>query len=460
TISLADAGSLNAQTGASLGNAANPVIFNNGGQLNLTSSGSLANPITTTGGSGTFSSPGFSGTISSTISGTGGFGFVNFGQNALYTLTANNTFQGGLTIGTGAIVAFSQDSNLGAAGGTVTIAGGGSLALPPAITTFTRPIVLQGGTLSASNGITHQLTGPISGNGRFLLGGGATYVLSGSNSFTGQLSVIGQNGSPPATLVVDDDSKLGAPSATLQLGEQSGNFVRPAVLKASGNLNIAATRSTTFRAATIDTNGFNVTFNQPTSGRGLTKTGAGILRLNTANSDTTGENDVNISQGTLRVGINNAFGSRARVASMSGDAVLDLNGFAVEVSTLENSEPTTEVRLGSGQLTVRTGGAIYGAITGTGSLVIGKSGFSPASCVLGGVNTFSGGLTVAHGGQLTLQNAAGLGAPGNPLTLDKGTLSAGSVMPSPLMIDSSVNLVIGSGGARFAAGGQSIIIGS
>ncbi|RYD42801.1 MAG: hypothetical protein EOP85_10810, partial [Verrucomicrobiaceae bacterium] len=204
----------------------------------------------------------------------------------------------------------------------------------------------------------------------------------------------------------------------------------------------------------------NVTFNQPFSGRGLNKEGAGVLLLKTANTDTSGENDVTVSQGILRVGINNVFGTRARVAAMTGDGVLDLNGFSVEVSTLENIEPTTEIRLGSGQLTVRTGGATYGAITGTGGVVIGKSGFSPASCTFGGVNTFSGGITVAFGGQLTLQNAAGLGAPGNPLTLDNGSLSTGSLMASPLVMDSSMNLIIGPGGARFSAGGQSIIINS
>lgn len=458
-ITLVEGGSLTAQTNASLGPTANPLMFHNGGLLTFTSSGNLANPITTTGGSGLFSSPGFSGTISSTITGPGGFGFVNFGQNAIYTLTGTNTFQGGLDIGTGAIVAFSQDSNLGAAGGTLRLSGG-SLSLPPALAALSRPIVLNGGGISASAGSTHSLTGNISGAGRFVLGGGATFVLAGASSFTGQLAVIGQNGSAPSVVVVDGDARLGAASATLQLGEQSGIFVRSGVLRATADLDISATRNTTYRAATVDTNGFNITFNQPLSGRGLAKTGAGVLRLNTVNPDATGENDIAISQGILRLGINNAFGTRARVASMTGDAVLDLNGFSAELATLENVEPTTEVRLGSGQLTIRTGGGSYGAITGTGSVVIGKSGFSPASITLGGVNTFSGGLTVTHGGRLTLQNAASLGAPGNPITLDNGTLSTGSLMASPLMIDSSVNLTIGPGGARFSAGGQSIIIGS
>ncbi|RYD19019.1 MAG: hypothetical protein EOP88_20500, partial [Verrucomicrobiaceae bacterium] len=350
SITLAEDGFLTAQENASLGVTSNPIVFNNGGLLTFTSSGNLANPITTTRSSGVFSSPGFSGTISSTISGSGGFGFVNFGQNAIYTLTGTNTFQGGLDIGTGAIIAFSQDSNLGAAGGVVRFSGG-SLSLPPTFATLSRPIEVTGGSISASTGVTHQLTGNLSGQGRFVLGGGATFVLAGASSFTGQLAVIGQNGSAPSVVVVDSDARLGAPSATLQLGEQSGIFVRPGRLKAMGDLNISATRNTTYRAATVDTNGFNITFNQPLSGRGLNKVGAGVLRLNTANPDTSGENDVTISQGILRLGINNAFGTRARVASMSGDAVLDLNGFAAELATLENIESSTEIRLGSGQLT-------------------------------------------------------------------------------------------------------------
>ncbi|MES2438254.1 MAG: autotransporter-associated beta strand repeat-containing protein [Verrucomicrobiota bacterium] len=454
-IGIAD-GTLTGQTQASLGNPANPIHFTNGGLLSLTSSGDLGHPITTTGGGG-FSSPGFSGIISSNISGSGGFAFFNFGRNAIYTLTGNNTFEGGLGIGTGAIIVFSQDSNLGAAGGTLEFSGG-SLSLPADFSTLSRPIELNGGSIGGNVGVTHEITGNISGAGRLSLGGGATFVLSGSSDFTGQLAAIGQNSGPPTTLVVSDDSKLGAPSATIQLGEQSGNFFRPGQLRATGNLNIAATRSTTFRAATIDTNGFNVTFNQPFSGRGLTKTGAGILRLNTANSDSSNDNDITISQGILRLGINHAFGSRARIASMTDDAVFDLNGFAAEFGSIENVAASSEIRLGTGELTIRTAANIGGSITGPGSVVIGQSGYSAFTSIFSGVNTFSGGLTIRNGGTLVLQNPASLGAPGNSITLDDGTLSAGSMLDFPLVIDSSMNLNIGPGGARFQVDNQSMII--
>lgn len=456
SIGIASGGSLTGVTEASLGATGNAITFT-GGSLLFTGSGNLSRPTITTTGGGSFSSPGFSGTISSNIVGSGDFAFFNFGPNAIYTLTGTNTFQGGLVIGTGAIIVFSNDGNLGAAGAPLKLSGG-SLSLPADYGTLSRPIELNGGSIGGNVGITHQITSNISGQGRFALGGGATFVLSGANSFTGQLAAIGENSGSPTTLVVSDDSKLGAVSATLQLGEQSGPFVRPGKLRATGNLDIAATRSTTFRAATIDTNGFNVTFNQPFIGRGLHKTGAGILRLNTANSDNSDENDITISQGILRLGIHQPFGTRARIAGMTDDAVLDLNGFSVEFGSIENVAATAEIRLGTGALTVRTAANIDGSITGPGNVVIGKSGFTAFSCVFSGVNTFSGGLTIGNGGRLVLQNAASLGAPGNPITLDEGSLSAGSMMTSPLVIDSTTNLIIGPGGARFVAEGQSVLI--
>jgi fibronectin-binding autotransporter adhesin len=457
SIDITTAGTLKGQSEASLGNAANPIVFTNGGSLEFTSSGNLSRPITTTGGFGSFSSPGFSGTISSKIVGSGSFGFFNFGPTAIYTITGANTFQGGFVIGTGAIIVFSNDANLGAAGGKLEFYRG-SLSLPADYTTISRPIELDGGSIGGKEGVIHEITGSISGEGDFRLAGAATFVLAGSNSFTGRLAAIGENSGSPTTLVVNDESKLGAATATLQLGEQSGSFIRPGKLRATGNLDMAATRSTTFRAATIDSNGFDVTFNQPFSGRGLTKMGAGILRLNTANPDVSGDNDITISGGMLRLGIDHAFGSRARIERMTDDAILDLNGFSAEFGSIGNVAATAGIRLGTGELTIRTAANIDGSITGPGRVVIGKSGYTSFTCVFSGENTFSGGLTIGHSGTLLLQNPAGIGAPGNIITLDDGTLSAGPMMGSPLVIDSSMNLIIGPGGARFTANNQSIVI--
>ena len=446
--------SLTAISEGSLGATGNPITFT-GGTLTFNGSGNLSRPITTTGG-GSFSSPGFSGTISSNIVGPGSFGFYSFGRNSIHTLTGTNTFQGGLDIGTGAIIQFVNDTNLGAAGAPLKFSGG-SLSLPANYNIISRPIELAGGSISANSGMTREITGNISGNGRFNLSGSATYVLSGSSSFTGQLAVIGEN-STATTIVVDSDSRLGAPTAKLQLGEQSGFFTRAAGLRATGDLNMAVTRSTTFRSATIDTNGFNVTINQPFIGRGLHKTGAGILRLNTVNTDVSGDNLITMDQGILRLGINQPFGSRTSLSSMAGDSIFDLNGFSATLVTIENTTETSEIRLGTGTLTISLAATIRGSITGPGSVFIGKPGFTSFSSTFNGINTFSGGLTIGHGGKLSVGNPASLGAPGNPINLDNGTLSTNSLLTSPLVINSSVNLTIGPGGARFTSSGMSMVI--
>jgi len=92
----------------------------------------------------------------------------------------------------------------------------------------------------------------------------------------------------------------------------------------------------------VDTNGFNVTFNQPTTGQGLTKQGEGVLRFNTVNTFNSGVNDIDIEAGTVRLGINEALG---QPLVRLYDTTLDLNGFAPAVSTLSGSGT---VQLGSG----------------------------------------------------------------------------------------------------------------
>ena len=110
------------------------------------------------------------------------------------------------------------------------------------------------------------------------------------------------NSGQAAELVLDSDARLGGPNGVLNIDRSSGFFTLPGTLVAAGNLNIAATRSTSFRDMTVDTNGFDVVFNQPIDGLGMTKTGAGTWVLRTANTNSSGDNRVDVLQGRLALG--------------------------------------------------------------------------------------------------------------------------------------------------------------
>jgi fibronectin-binding autotransporter adhesin len=127
---------------------------------------------------------------------------------------------------------------------------------------------------------------------------------------------------------------------------------------------------------------------------------------------------------------------------------------------MANAFSGSEIRLGSGGTLHLTTSALFvdSRITGSGSLVFGAEGVFSQGFSFGGISDFVGSITVHHGASLLVLNDAALGAPGNALTLDNGTLSASTLSPGPLVIDSSSNLTIGSGGATFDAGGQSILI--
>ena len=452
-ITLHANGTLVAGRDSQLGDAANSLRFDGGGLLNLSDGvQGLGRAITTTGGVGTvaFGGNGVN-TVSSVVSGDGGLGV----SGGLITLSGANSFAGGLVVNTSTIVRFFDDGNLGQAGGGITLVG--SLSLPDGYA-LSRPLTLASTSAGISGTGDRVLAGPISGNGRLNLGGPARYVVAGTATHSGGVTLAGESTGLAAVLVIDSDARLGAASGVLNIGRSSGIFVLPGTLEAAANLDIAASRSTSFRNMTVDTAGFDVTFHQPISGRGMTKAGEGTWRLNTANTDSSGSNDVAVRQGTLLLGIDEALGSRSSVQVDAG-ARLDLADRLLTLDGLNTAAGST-VALGSqgtARLAPRTG-SVLGALTGAGTLVVGRDGFSNSEVMLGAANSFNGSIQVGHGAVLTVAHAGALGAAGNTLVLDNGTLQAISSLAAPLVVADSMALQIGAGGARFSANGQSILI--
>lgn len=459
-ITLRGEGTLSLGRESYLGSASPVLSFENGGRLALRDGFGLARAITTSGGMGVLELGGFANTVSSNITGDGGFGFVG----GVVTVTGNNTFAGGLGVfNDGSINAagqpntttlrFEQDGNLGATGAGITMSGG--LALPDGYD-LSRPLTLQGNLANLSGSGDHVIASNITGDGRLNLGGAARYVMTGTNTHTGGVALAGQASGQAAVLVIDGDARLGATGGVLNIGRANGFFTLPGTLVAAGNLDIAATRSTTFRAMTVDTNGFDVVFNQPIAGRDMTKAGAGTWTLNTANSDSSGDNLVSVLQGTLSLGVDEALGSRSLI-DIAADGRLALNGHVLTATSVSSADGST-LDLGAGGALRPLFGNLDGALTGQGQLLIGRSGFSPGALTLNGANSFAGAIAVTNGSRLTVGHVDALGAVTNLLTLDNGTLEASNRLAAPLVISDAMNLQIGTGGAGFVAGGQSIVI--
>lgn len=459
-ITLRGEGTLSLGRESYLGSASPVLQFDGGGRLVLRDGFGLTRDIVTQGGSGSVSFLRGSNTVSGNISGDGGISFIG----GVITVTGNNTFAGGLgVLNDGGINAagqpntttlrFNHDGNLGAAGQGITL--GGGLALPDGYD-LSRPLTLVGTAANLSGSGDHVISSPLSGDGRLNLAGTGRYVLTGTNTHTGGVALAGQSNGQAAVLVIDSDARLGAAGGVLNIGRASGFFSLPGTLVAAGNLDIGATRSTSFRSMTVDTNGFDVVFNQPIAGLGMTKAGQGTWTLNTANTGTGGDNLVQVQQGTLALGIDEALGTRNLVTVADG-ARLALSGHALTMTSLDAAAGST-VDLGTGGTLRPLFGTLDGALTGQGQLLLGRDGFSPGALTLNGANSFSGAIAVTNGSRLSVGHVDALGAAGNLLRLDKGTLEASSRLAAPLVITGATNLQIGTGGAGFMAGGQSIVI--
>jgi len=349
-----------------------------GGTLE-TSAANFPSSTLDNGGLVRFAEPAGSATFSRSISGPGAV--EKTGPGTL-TLSADNTFRGGLTV-TGGVLAATRDAALGDAVSGMTLNGGAfrylsGFALNPA-----RAITMgsSGGTID-TNGFTTAIGGAIGGTGSLTKTGAGVLTLSGSNSYSGGTLVNA------GTLAAGNNAALGAAGAGLTLDGGAFRYLsgfgldRPVALGAGGG--------------TIDTNGFSSTISGIVSGTGrLTKTGMGVLTLSGSNSYSGG---TLVNAGTLAAASNTALGVPSSGLTLDGGAFRYLSGFGLD----------RPVSLGAGGGTLDTNGfdtGIAGAITGPGALT--KAG--DGTLTLTGSNSYGGGTTIAAG-TLQLGNGGTSGA--------------------------------------------------
>lgn len=319
-------------------------------------------------------------TFSGVMSGTGGL--VKAGTGT-WTLSGVNTFTGNTVINGGAI-SIKADNNLGNASGSITLNGG--TLTTSATMTSARLITLgaSGGTFNLGGDTT--LSGVISGPGALNKIGTKNLIPLGANLYLGGTT----NGA--GTITINSDARLGDPGGPITFSA-SATLTTTASFASSRNIILNA-GTATFSAGT----GFTNTLNGVASGAGaFTKSGAGVLLLNGANTYT---NITTLSAGTLRLGNNERLSDLMPLNITSGTATFDLNNFTETIGSL--AATAGSVTLGSGSLfaggnnRTTTNAAV---ISGTGSFTKAGTG----ALILSGASTYTGATTISAG---TLQLSA------------------------------------------------------
>ncbi len=355
-------------------------------------------------------------TFGGIVSGTGILSQIGPGT---LTLTGVNTFSGGTKVGSNSVLSVESDTELGDAGGGITLQGGeietsATFSSARAISTLI-PGVAGGNILAAATATTATYSGIVSGSGGLVIGSSGdagTVVLSNvNNSYTGGTTISG------ATLSVTSHANLGDGNGGLTLdgGEllvaNGFSTARTVALTANGGtLSVGAAGDGLFSGNITGTGGLTI-------GDAVN---TGVVSL--GGTDTYLGNTTIVSGATLRTFSETAL-SPASALIVQG--TLDVNGYPNEVGSL------------AGGGTVTNGDTFDAVLT---------AGGDNSSTAFSGVledGTDPLGLTKVGSGTLEL---SGTSTYSDPTTVSAGTLAAGSVTALSPNSAFTVNGVLDLGG--------------
>jgi fibronectin-binding autotransporter adhesin len=486
-------GALQMSNASALGNAASAPLTLSGGTLDLCgyslavgtlagtsgaiTSGTGSATLTTTVAAGTST---YGGAISAAI------GLIKSGGGTL-NLGGSNTYSGGTIVSAGTLQlgntnALGPSTNsLALDGGTLDLNGlspaigllsgsgtitssAGSAALYTSFSgtftfagTLSNParLVLQGsgtlvltgsadGPVTVSGGILQVGTGGALGDisGDIITGAAVVFKRSDTYYYAGQITGTGtltQAGSGILVLSNTGNAQGNTAIAAGELSVSSNSNLGPGISFSSGLLRITGMAMTILDghpAINWDTfnggfdiaaggNQFTVT-GAPGGAGSLTKTGSGTLVL--ANVSAAYLGGTTVQAGALQVGDGaSANGSLGGGDSVSGNVNLSAG------TTLRFANPFDQL--------------YNGVISGSGTVIKTSNG----TLVMGGSNTFTGGLTV-NSGTLQLADTNALGPSGATVTVSGGALDLGGVNPAVGALNSSPGATIALGAATLAVG--------
>jgi autotransporter-associated beta strand protein/T5SS/PEP-CTERM-associated repeat protein len=360
-------------------------------------------------------------TYSGIISGSGAF--TKQGAGTL-TLSGNNTYTGP-TVVSGGTVSLQGAGDISSSSG-VDLASGAALVVGSAsgdrtlqmLTGSAGSFVDVGSrTLTVGNASSGTFAGGMAGSGGGLTkAGSGSLTLSGSNSFTGQTTVSA------GTLVLDSGNAL-APTAAVVVNSsatlQANQPIRIGYLDSSGTVigggNLSSTLTVT-RSGNIGGIA-NGTDSQGTFAAGIAKLGTGTSTVNQANTYT---GLTWVREGTLAMGVSNAFAAASDLTVDSG-ATFDRAGFSQTVTNAVVNGGVGNSSAG-GLLTVT--GTLSGSGSVNGATLVNRvhaPGNSP------GIQTFNGDLTYVGGAAVEWELASNTtGDPGT--NYDQIVLPTGNLL--------------------------------
>jgi fibronectin-binding autotransporter adhesin len=433
-----NAGTLSVSADSALGSPTGPLTFTGAGILQAMASFSLdaARPVVVgTGAIGSFDSQNYTVACPAAI---GGSGAVNKLGNGTLLLAASNTFTGTATV----------------SGGTLQIDDGSGTG------NILAAVNLAGGTLVFDRPDSYTYAATISGTGNLVQAGSGTLLLTGSNALAGSTNVAGGtlqigDGGAAGSMACDSivtgaslvfnrsdtcsyagqisggGSLTQAGSGTLVLtntgNSQAGTVLSGGRLSISSEGNLGASNVLIFNGGLLQVTGTAMT--------GLSSTRSSVINWTTFN----GGFDIADSSNTLTIS-STIQGSGSLVKAGSGTLVLAgpanvissyTGGTVVQAGALQVGDGTSSNgSLGgsdSGDANVLAGATLRfanpaaqsynGVVSGSGSLVKTAAG----TLVLGGSNTFTGGLIV-NAGTLQVASANALGSVSGAVTLNGGAL--------------------------------------
>ncbi|PTX94009.1 hypothetical protein DB345_20820 [Spartobacteria bacterium LR76] len=346
----------------------------------------------------------FSG-ASTTISAKITSGQLDKRQGGTLVLSAANTYAGGTTISAG-IISAKNDSALGT--GAVAISDGATLSVDTAQLAIGAlsgavgaQVILDNGNalgIDVASGIS-TFAGNITGGlyGFLVKLGSGTQVLSGNNTFAGQVDVFG------GELIFASNSAL---SASAYLGAQSGQATIDGVELTVAQL-IGSTGSIVLDGGSLTLGGANAA---NTFGGAVSGTGALIMDGGNASTQTlSGANGYSggtmVKSGTLALSGNGSLLSTGAL-SVDTNGTFNISGLSGASTTVGDLSNAGSIVLGAKNLIFGAGGdtTLSGSITGTGGLT--KQGAGTVRVT--SAHLYSGGTTV-NAGVLETANTAALG---------------------------------------------------